>query len=58
MVDENEKMTYHDNSCKHLDLDKPWEENDRRVEGWMKIDLFLTYYFFFLFFTYTNDSTN
>ena len=23
MVDENEEMAYHDNSCKYLDLDRP-----------------------------------
>ena len=26
IVDENEEMTYHDNSCKHFDLDRLWEE--------------------------------
>ena len=61
MVDGNEEMAYHDNSCKHLDLDRPWEkknQNDRRVEGWMKIEFFNLLFFFFIFAAYTNDSTN
>jgi len=31
--DENEEMANHDNSCKDLDLDGPWEE---RIKKWWK----------------------